>query len=83
MIGRIKSLRRLDDEPVTEAEATAALRMAAGSRISQVSLLAHSRTDTNPPANLSLLPNAQYLLQSSRNKPDRSGEQDNFWYSKV
>ena len=78
-----KSLRKLDDEPVTEAEATAALRMAAGSRISQVSLLAHARTDAQPPANLSLLPNAQFLLLNSRNKPDRTGEQDNVWYSKV
>ena len=83
MVGRIKSLRKLDDEPVTEAEATAALRMAAGSRISQVSLLAHARTDAQPPANLSLLPNAQFLLLNSRNKPDRTGEQDNVWYSKV
>ena len=83
VIGRIKSLRQLDDEPVTEAEATAALRMAAGSRISQVSLLAHARTDLQPPANLSLLPNAQFLLLNSRSKPDRIGEQDNIWYSKV
>ncbi|XP_078672195.1 leucine-rich repeat-containing protein 9-like isoform X1 [Branchiostoma floridae x Branchiostoma belcheri] len=82
-IGRLKSLTKLNGVTVTEAEATAALRLAAGSRISQVSLLAHSRTDQLRPRSLSLAPYAQILTQVSRNKPDRAGEQDSFWYNKV
>ena len=73
----------LDGLSVTESEATAALRMAAGSRISQVSLLAHTRTDTIRPRSLSLASCAQLLTQISRNKPDRHSENDSEWYSKV
>ena len=36
VIGRIRTLKMLDGVAVNEAEATAALRLAAGSRISQV-----------------------------------------------
>ncbi|PIK59195.1 hypothetical protein BSL78_03892 [Apostichopus japonicus] len=57
--------------------------MAAGSRISQVSLLAHSRTDLVRPRSLSLLTCAQLLSQMSRNKPDRINENDSEWYLKV
>ncbi|XP_013396331.1 leucine-rich repeat-containing protein 9 [Lingula anatina] len=82
-IGRLKALTVLDGIPVTESEATAALRMAAGSRISQVSLLTHSRTDTVRPRSLNLSPCSLVLSQFSRFKPDRLGEQDNEWYAKV
>ncbi|XP_064621486.1 leucine-rich repeat-containing protein 9-like isoform X3 [Lineus longissimus] len=82
-IGRLKSVTKLNGATVTEAEATAALRMAAGSRISQVSLLAHSRTDMTRPRTLRLGSYAQALIQTSRLKPDRVGEQDNQWYAKV
>ena len=82
-IGRIRSLTKLNGIAVTEEEATAALRMAAGSRISQVSLLAHSRMDPHRPRSLSLNSYAQILTQSSRWKPDRAGDSDNAWYSKV
>ncbi|KAJ8046058.1 Leucine-rich repeat-containing protein 9 [Holothuria leucospilota] len=82
-IGRLKSLTLLNNQPVTESESTAALRMAAGSRVSQVSLLAHSRTDTARPRSLSLLTCAQLLTQMSRNKPDRMSESDSEWYLKV
>ena len=41
-IGRIKSLTVLDGHPVTEAEAAAALRMAAGSRVSQVHVMLYA-----------------------------------------
>ncbi|XP_072171420.1 leucine-rich repeat-containing protein 9-like [Diadema setosum] len=82
-IGRLKSLTILNGQPVTETEATAALRMAAGSRISQVSLLAHTRTDQSRPRSLSLASCAQLLTTVSRNKPDRQSENDSEWYSKV
>ncbi|XP_033624638.1 leucine-rich repeat-containing protein 9-like [Asterias rubens] len=82
-IGRLKSLSMLDGQAVTESEATAALRMAAGSRISQVSLLAHTRTDVVRPRSLSLASCAQLLTLISRNKPDRLSENDSNWYSKV
>jgi len=39
IIGRLKSLNLLNGAPVTEAESSAALRVAAGSRISQVLVL--------------------------------------------
>ncbi|XP_038075835.1 leucine-rich repeat-containing protein 9-like [Patiria miniata] len=82
-IGRLKSLSLLDGQAVTESEATAALRMAAGSRVSQVSLLAHTRTDSCRPRSLSLASCAQLLTQISRQKPDRLCETDGNWYSKV
>ncbi|XP_041469372.1 leucine-rich repeat-containing protein 9-like isoform X1 [Lytechinus variegatus] len=82
-IGRLKSLTTLNGQAVTEAEATAALRMAAGSRISQVSLLAHTRTDECRPRSLSLVSCAQLLTNVSRNKPDRQSESDSEWYTKV
>ncbi|XP_077999840.1 leucine-rich repeat-containing protein 9-like isoform X2 [Glandiceps talaboti] len=82
-IGRLKSLTKLNGSSVTESEATAALRMAAGSRISQVSLLAHSRTDKTRPRSLSLASYAQILWSTSRNKPDRVGENDSQWYLQV
>ena len=73
----------LNNSPVTEGEAAAALRLAAGSRISQVSLLSYSRTDHHQPRSLSLFPYAQVLYQVSRNRPDRLSDQDNMWYLKV
>lgn len=57
--------------------------MAAGSRISQVSLLAHTRTDECRPRSLSLVSCAQLLTNVSRNKPDRQSESDSEWYNKV
>lgn len=74
---------KLNGVKVTEDEATAALRMAAGSRISQVSLLGQSRRDTARPRTLSLLSYAQVICQYSRKKLDRVNEQDNLWYPKV
>ncbi|XP_074662952.1 leucine-rich repeat-containing protein 9-like [Tubulanus polymorphus] len=83
VIGRLKTLKTLNGEDVTENESTAAFRMAAGSRISQVLLLSHSRLDTSRPRTLSLQPYAQVLAQTSHLKPDRLSEQDGIWYSKV
>ncbi|XP_077863786.1 leucine-rich repeat-containing protein 9-like [Saccoglossus kowalevskii] len=82
-IGRLKSLTKLNGVSITESEATAALRMAAGSRISQVSLLAHSRTDRVKPRSLSLASCAQVLWSTSRHKPDRVSETDSQWYLQV
>ncbi|XP_071079047.1 leucine-rich repeat-containing protein 9-like [Haliotis cracherodii] len=83
VIGRLKSLTLLDDQPVTEEEATAALRVAAGSRISQLSLLTQSRVDATTPRSLSLNTTAQIVLHMSRQKPEKFGEHDTSWYLKV
>ena len=48
-----------------------------------MSLLALLRTDTYQPCSLSLASTAQVLVQTRRIKLDRTGDQDNFWYSKV
>ncbi|XP_069116718.1 leucine-rich repeat-containing protein 9-like isoform X8 [Argopecten irradians] len=83
VIGRLKSLTLLDGSAVTEGEATSALRVAAGSRISQLSLLTHGRTDESKPRSLNLQAVAQILEKISRLKPEKIGESDSMWYTKV
>jgi len=83
IIGRLKTLTKLDGVQVGDEETAAALRMAAGSRISQVSLLMHSRTDTEPLRTLSLQTHAHTLAMYSNKKPDRAVDLDNNWYLKV
>ena len=66
-----------------EIESSGALRVAAGSRISQVSLLSFSRTDQHKPRSLSLMSTAQILVSMSRHKPEKVGDHDTHWYAKV
>uniref|UniRef100_A0A8C4GVW8 Leucine rich repeat containing 9 n=1 Tax=Dicentrarchus labrax TaxID=13489 RepID=A0A8C4GVW8_DICLA len=61
ILGRLITLTHLDDMMVAEEEAAVALQMAAGSKINQASLLAHSRTDSDRPRSLSLLSTARLL----------------------
>ncbi|XP_053406324.1 leucine-rich repeat-containing protein 9-like isoform X5 [Mercenaria mercenaria] len=83
IIGRLKSLTVLNGHSVTETESSSALRVAAGSRISQVSLLTHARTDHHRPRSLSLKLMAQVLSATSRNKPEKIGDHDTHWYAKI
>ncbi|XP_052769048.1 leucine-rich repeat-containing protein 9-like isoform X3 [Mya arenaria] len=83
IIGRLKLLNLLNGATVTESESSAALRIAAGSRISQVSLLTFSRTDQSRPRSLSLLSTAQVLCTTSRHKPEKLSDHDTHWYSKI
>ncbi|XP_076442127.1 leucine-rich repeat-containing protein 9-like isoform X2 [Babylonia areolata] len=83
VVGRIKTLKWLNGEAVTEQEGQMSLRMAAGSRISQLSLLTNSRTDTMLPRSLSLGCSAHIICQNSRLKPDKVSENDTSWYNKV
>lgn len=83
VVGRLKSLRGLNGEMITEAETTMALRVAAGSRISQLSLLTNSRTDTVLPRSLSMGSGAQIIALNSRLKPDKVSDADTSWYAKV
>nr|XP_002121920.1 leucine-rich repeat-containing protein 9-like [Ciona intestinalis] len=80
VIGRLKSLTLLNGTQVTESDAAAALRLVAGTRISQTTLGAHSRTDSDIPNSLSLQSQAQILTQLSKNKPDMK---DPGWMAKV
>ena len=68
---------------VTELEATAALRVAAGSRICQLSLLTHARVDLCKPRSLSLMPTAEILEKQSHNRPEKLNDTDTHWYLKV
>ncbi|XP_062619612.1 leucine-rich repeat-containing protein 9-like isoform X3 [Saccostrea cucullata] len=83
VIGRLKSLTLLDGSAVTEHEATAALRVAAGSRICQLSLLTHARVDSHRPRSLSLMPTAEILEKQSHHRPEKISETDTLWYQKV
>ncbi|TMS21605.1 Leucine-rich repeat-containing protein 9 [Larimichthys crocea] len=65
MLGRLTTLTHLDDVMVTEEEAAEAVHTAAGSRINQASLLAHSHTNSDRPRSLSLLSTAQLLCHLS------------------
>ncbi|KAL8572554.1 hypothetical protein ACOMHN_040458 [Nucella lapillus] len=83
IVGRIKTLKWLNGEAVTDQEGQMALRMAAGSRISQLSLLTNSRTDSMLPRSLSLGCGAHIIAHNSHLKPDKVSETDTGWYSKV
>uniref|UniRef100_A0A8C4XE44 Leucine rich repeat containing 9 n=1 Tax=Erpetoichthys calabaricus TaxID=27687 RepID=A0A8C4XE44_ERPCA len=83
VIGRLKSLTHLNGVPVTEEEAAAALKRVTGSRITQVSLLAHSRTDEVRPRSLSLLSSAQVLSQLSNKKLGTVEKLETGWYLKI
>uniref|UniRef100_A0A8C7HM58 Leucine rich repeat containing 9 n=1 Tax=Oncorhynchus kisutch TaxID=8019 RepID=A0A8C7HM58_ONCKI len=83
VLGRLISLTHLDDMLVTEEEAGVAVQMAAGSRISQASLLAHSRTDSERPRSLSLLSAAQLLDQLSPSPWDITGDLEQGWTTKI
>uniref|UniRef100_A0A674DX66 Leucine rich repeat containing 9 n=1 Tax=Salmo trutta TaxID=8032 RepID=A0A674DX66_SALTR len=76
-------LTHLDDMLVTEEEAGAAVQMAAGSRINQASLLAHSRTNSERPRSLSLLSAAQLLDQLSPSPWDITGDLEQGWTTKI
>ncbi|CAL1540956.1 unnamed protein product [Lymnaea stagnalis] len=82
-IGRLRNLHMLDGKHVGEEEATLALRCAAGSRISQLSLMAHTRTDSEVPRSLSLGDSAHIITMISRNRPMKTSEADTKWYSQV
>ncbi|XP_067941699.1 leucine-rich repeat-containing protein 9-like [Watersipora subatra] len=84
VIARMKSLQTLDNTAISESEATAALRLAAGSRISQVHIVSHGRTELNKPRSLSLGSTAQINSHiASRSLHDRVSDSDSLWLTKV
>ncbi|XP_078089252.1 leucine-rich repeat-containing protein 9 [Mustelus asterias] len=83
IIGQLKALTYLDGCIVTEEEVLAALRITAESRLTQLSLLTHSRTDEERPRCLSLMNSAQNLTQLSKMKPNSSVDQTTFWFPKI
>ena len=82
-LGRLKNLECLDGVNVTDEEMTTALKMAAASRPSSFSILAHARTDQSKPRTLSLVPTAQAILANSQNKPVTLMDDDSQWFQKV
>ena len=82
-LGRLKNLECLDGVNVTDEEMTTALKMAAASRPSSFSILAHARTDQSKPRTLSLVPTAQAILANSQNKPVKLMDDDSQWFQKV
>ncbi|XP_015205713.2 leucine-rich repeat-containing protein 9 isoform X1 [Lepisosteus oculatus] len=83
ILGRLKTLTQLDGRLVTEEEAVVSVQMAAGCRINQAALLAHSRTDSARPRRLSLLSAAQLSTQLSPSPWDPSGELEPGWTSRI
>uniref|UniRef100_A0A8C3T2G8 Leucine rich repeat containing 9 n=1 Tax=Chelydra serpentina TaxID=8475 RepID=A0A8C3T2G8_CHESE len=83
VIGRLKALTHLDGIQITEEEAAAALCFIAGSKISQASLLEHSRTDEARPRVLSVHPYANILTQISKNKVDSQTHFSSSWYPRI
>ena len=82
-IGRLRSLIKMDDKEITEEETNIALRLAAGSRIAYITVLAYSRTDKELPRTLSLASSTEILMECSRNKPVKLSEDDKLWFAKV
>nr|XP_025046618.1 leucine-rich repeat-containing protein 9 isoform X4 [Pelodiscus sinensis] len=83
VIGRLKALTHLDGVQITEAEVAAALCFIAGSKITQASLLEHSRTDETRPRVLSVHPYAKILSQISKNKLDSQTHFNSSWYPRI
>ncbi|XP_072485470.1 leucine-rich repeat-containing protein 9 isoform X4 [Notamacropus eugenii] len=81
VIGRLKTLTYLNGLLVTEEEKNAAVNFIAGTRITQVTLSHHSRTDEVRPRILSIWPSAKILTQMTKSEPflHLSGN----WYSKI
>ncbi|XP_029195766.2 leucine-rich repeat-containing protein 9-like isoform X1 [Acropora millepora] len=82
-LGRLKNLEWFDGIHVSDEEMTVALKLAAASRPSSFSILAHARTDQDKPRTLSLVPTAQSILANSQNKPVKLVEDDSQWFVKV
>uniref|UniRef100_UPI0037E8E735 leucine-rich repeat-containing protein 9 n=1 Tax=Semicossyphus pulcher TaxID=241346 RepID=UPI0037E8E735 len=83
ILGRLTTLTHLDDVMVTEEEAGDAVQMAAGSKINQGSLMAHSRTSTDRPRSLSLLSTAQLLCLLSPGHFGLNAELEPDWTEKI
>lgn len=64
-MGRLKSLRYLDGQPVTKEEASAAAKRITSSHLSLTSLVGVACAASAPPPSLSLLPIAEQLLHHS------------------
>ncbi|KAM7375862.1 hypothetical protein PAMP_005628 [Pampus punctatissimus] len=83
VLGRLTTLTHLDDVLVAEEEAADAVQMAAGSKINQTSLLAHSHTDSERPRSLSLLSTAQLLCVLSPAPWGLGHDLDPDWTEKI
>ncbi|XP_077946052.1 leucine-rich repeat-containing protein 9 isoform X1 [Gasterosteus aculeatus] len=83
ILGRLTSLTHLDGAMVAEEEASYAVLMAAGSKINQASLLAHSSTNSGRPRSLSLLSTAQLLCPLSPPPLSLSRELELDWTAKI
>ncbi|XP_034531605.1 leucine-rich repeat-containing protein 9 isoform X2 [Notolabrus celidotus] len=83
MLGCLTTLTHLDDLMVAEEEAADAVRMAAGSKINQASLLVHSRTNDDRPRSLSLLSTAQLLCLLSPASWSINTELEPDWAAKI
>ncbi|KAH9489094.1 Leucine-rich repeat-containing protein 9 [Bulinus truncatus] len=82
-IGRLRNLHMLDGKQVEEEESALALRCAAGSRISQLSIMTYARTDLIVPRSLSLGDSAHIISASSRNRPLKNCDNDTRWYCQI
>ena len=83
VIGRLKTLTRLDGTLVTDAEIASSLRVTATARISQLALLTYCRTDERRPQTMDLDTSVHCLSEHSRNRPVRSVITDNSWLAEV
>ncbi|XP_022077491.2 leucine-rich repeat-containing protein 9 isoform X1 [Acanthochromis polyacanthus] len=83
ILSRLTTLTHLDDVLVAEEEAAEAVQMAAGSKINQASLLAHSRTNEDRPRSLSLLSTAQLLHRLSPAPWGLGTELEPDWTAKI
>ncbi|XP_061469286.1 leucine-rich repeat-containing protein 9 isoform X2 [Rhineura floridana] len=80
VIGQLRALTHFDGILITEEEAAAAIQFMADSKITQASLVEHSRTDQERLRILSVLPYAKILTQISENKVEVF---QNNWLSRI
>uniref|UniRef100_A0A3Q3KZ46 Leucine rich repeat containing 9 n=1 Tax=Mastacembelus armatus TaxID=205130 RepID=A0A3Q3KZ46_9TELE len=83
ILGCLTTLTHLDDVMVAEEEAAPAVQMAAGSKINQALLLAHSRTNSDHPRSLRLLSAAQLLCLLNPTPWGLGRELEPDWTAKI
>ncbi|XP_069571028.1 leucine-rich repeat-containing protein 9 isoform X2 [Brachyistius frenatus] len=83
ILARLTSLTHLDGVLVAEEEAAEAVQMAAWSKITQASLLAHARTNSDRPRSLRLLSTAHLLYRLSAAPWGPGRELDPDWTAKI
>ncbi|XP_062511836.1 leucine-rich repeat-containing protein 9-like isoform X2 [Corticium candelabrum] len=83
VLGRLKQLQSLDQQPVTEEDMSFALRLLLSYRVSVTMLLSRSCVNESEAKSLDLRSTAEVISDRSRNRPERLDDDDTVWFTKI